>query len=48
MPELDALRQENADLVHRNEQLEVCVGQLMKEVRFLKDLLRHAGNSPAK
>ena len=33
--ELEELRQENADLTEKINQLEVCVGQLLKEVRYL-------------
>ena len=33
--ERDELRQENADLTEKINQLEVCVGQLLKEVRYL-------------
>ena len=33
--EREELRQENADLTEKINQLEVCVGQLLKEVRYL-------------
>ena len=33
--ERQELRQENADLTEKINQLEVCVGQLLKEVRYL-------------
>ena len=32
------LEAENAELIHKNNQLEVAVGDLLKEVRFLKNI----------
>ena len=37
--ERDELRQENADLTEKNNQLEVALGQLLKECKFLKSEL---------
>ena len=44
--ELEELREENAILTESVNNLEVCVGQLIKEVRFLKQevVKNHAGN----
>ena len=35
--ELEELRQENADLTEKINQLEVCVGQLLKEIKFMRN-----------
>ena len=37
--ERDELRQENADLTEKNNQLEVALGQLLKECKYLKSEL---------
>ena len=37
--ERDELRQENADLTEKNNQLEVALAQLLKECKFLKSEL---------
>ena len=48
--EIEELRQENADLTEKINQLEVCVGQLLKEVKYLKhEMMKvYAGNNAAK
>ncbi len=46
--DIDILRQENADLTEQNGELEVAIGQLLKELRFLKAMLIQAGSNPAK
>ena len=45
--ELDELRQENATLTETVDQLEVCVVQLLKEVKFLRHIVTQAGNKAA-
>ena len=45
--ELDELRQENATLTESVDQLEVCVVQLLKEVKFLRHIVTQAGNNAA-
>ena len=47
--EVEDLRQENAALTESVNDLEVCVGQLLKEVKFLKAqvIAVHAGNKAA-
>ena len=45
--ELDELREENAILTESVNQLEVCVGQLLKEVKFLRHIVNQAGNNAA-
>ena len=47
--EVEDLRPENAALTESVNDLEVCVGQLLKEVKFLKAQLiaAHAGNNAA-
>ena len=45
--ELDELREENAILTESVNQLEVCVGQLLKEVKFLRHIVTQAGNKAA-
>ena len=47
--EVEDLRQENAALTESVNDLEVCVGQLLKEVKFLKAQLIavHAGSKAA-
>ena len=46
--EVEDLRQENAALTESVNDLEVCVGQLLKEVKFLKaQLIAHAGSKAA-
>ena len=49
LAELEELRQENADLTEKINQLEVCVGQLLKELRFLRNEIvkNYAGNNAA-
>ena len=37
LAELEELRQENADLTEKINQLEVCVGQLLKEIKFMRN-----------
>ena len=37
LAELEELRQEHADLTEKINQLEVCVGQLLKEIRFMRN-----------
>ena len=39
LAELEELRQENADLTEKTQQLEVCVGQLLKEIKFMRNEL---------
>ncbi len=48
--EIEELSTENADLAEEINQLEVCVGQLLKEVKYLKHemMKAHAGNNAAK
>ena len=50
LAELEELRQENADLTEKINQLEVCVGQLLKEVKCLKHemMKAYADNNAAK
>ena len=45
--ELEELRQENATLTETVDQLEVCVVQLLKEVKFLRHIVTQAGNKAA-
>ena len=45
--EIEELVQENATLTEGVNNLEVCVGQLLKEVRFLRHIVNQAGNSAA-
>ena len=45
--ELDELRQENATLTESVDQLEVCVVQLLKDVKFLRHIVNQAGNNAA-
>ena len=45
--EIEELVQENATLTEGVNNLEVCVGQLLKEVRFLRHIVNQAGNSEA-
>ena len=40
--ELERLRMENAELTDKVEKLEVAVGDLLKEIRFLKNITRAA------
>ena len=48
LAELEELRQENADLTEKINQLEVCVGQLLKEIKFMGKMLKaYAGNNAA-
>ena len=42
--EIEELIQENATLTEGVNNLEVCVGQLLKEVRFLRNIVNQAGN----
>ena len=45
--EIEELVQENATLTEGVNNLEVCVGQLLKEVRFLRNIVNQAGKSEA-
>ena len=47
LKELEELREENAVLTESVNQLEVCVGQLLKEVKFLRHIVNQAGNNAA-
>ena len=49
LQELEDLRQENAALTESVNDLEVCVGQLLKEVKFLRAqvIAAHEGNKAA-
>ena len=49
LAELEELRQENADLTEKTQQLEVCVGQLLKEIKFMRNevVKLYAGNNAA-
>ena len=47
LKELEELREENAILTESVNQLEVCVGQLLKEVKFLRHIVTLAGNKAA-
>ena len=45
--EIEDLVEENATLTEGVNNLEVCVGQLLKEVRFLRHIVNQAGNREA-
>ena len=45
--EVEDLRQENAALTESVNDLEVCVGQLLKEVKFPQLMAAHAGSKAA-
>ena len=46
--ERDELRQENADLTEKINQLEVALGQLLKECKYLKsELIKQAAAPPS-
>ena len=47
LKELEELREENAILTESVNQLEVCVGELLKEVKFLRHIVTQAGNKAA-
>ena len=45
--ELEELRQENAALTESVNQLEVCVGQLVKEIKFFRHIVTQEGKMAA-
>ena len=45
--ELEELREENATLTESVNNLEVCVGQLLKEVKFFRHIMVQEGKRAA-
>ena len=45
--ELEELRQENAALTESVNNLEICVGQLVKEIKFFRHIVAQEGKMAA-